>query len=336
MKKLLPRICFFGCGNIAYRHAKTLKKLYPRIELSFASLEVSEAKQLAEKIKGSAYFSSCEEAAVSDSVDIVFITTPHAFHAELAVLAAGKKKDIIIEKPVTRTIGELNSIEKAVAKYGVRCTVAENYYYKPIIKKVRKHIESGIIGEPLFIEVNKTNRDKVSGWRTDEKMMGGGALLEGGVHWVNALVSFAGSEPVETLAVKPGIVYDTNIPFEDSLMILVKFRNGSVGKLLHSWRIPNPLKGVALSKIYGTEGVITFESNGLFCSAHGKKIRISFVNPFDFLGFRAMHRAFVEDYIGGKTWEPTLGRIAQEMKLVHGAYKSLKTGCFETIHGIKK
>ena len=110
MKQLLPRICFFGCGFIAHRHAKILKKLYPRIELTFASREVSEAKQLAEKIKGSDYFSSCEEAAASDSVDIVFITTPHACHAELAVLAAGKKKDIIIEKPVTRTMKELDSI----------------------------------------------------------------------------------------------------------------------------------------------------------------------------------------------------------------------------------
>lgn len=331
MKQLLPRICFFGCGFIAHRHAKILKKLYPRIELTFASREVSEAKQLAEKIKGSDYFSSCEEAAASDSVDIVFITTPHACHAELAVLAAGKKKDIIIEKPVTRTIKELDSIVKAVAKNGVRCTVAENYYYKPIIKKIRKHIEAGIIGEPLFFEVNKTNRDKVGGWRTDKEMMGGGALLEGGVHWVNALVSIAASEPLETIAVKPAVAYDTNIPFEDSLMLFVKFRNGTAGKLLHSWRIPNPLKGVALSKIYGTEGVITFESNGLFCSAHGRKKRISFVNPFDFLGFKAMHRAFVQDYIDGRPWEPSLERISQEMKLVHSAYKSLKSGCFEKI-----
>ncbi|HON77182.1 MAG TPA: Gfo/Idh/MocA family oxidoreductase [Spirochaetota bacterium] len=331
MKQLLPRICFFGCGHIALRHAKMLKKLYPRIQLSFASLEISEAKQLAEKIKGAEYFSSCEEAVSSEFVDIVFITTPHAFHAELAVLAAENKKDIIIEKPVTRTMKELNTIEKAVAKHGVRCTVAENYYYKPIIKKIRKHIESGIIGEPLFFEVNKTNRDKVEGWRTDAEMMGGGALLEGGVHWVNALVSLAGSDPVETIAVKPDITYDTNIPFEDSLMLLVKFRNGTVGKLLHSWRIPNPLKGMALSKIYGTEGVITFESNGLFCSAHGRKKRISFVNPFDFLGFKAMHRAFVQDYIDGRPWEPALGRISQEMKLIHSAYASLKTARFEKI-----
>ncbi len=325
MEKNLPRICFFGCGAIAARHAKMLKKLYPHIALSFADSDLPRAKEYAARFAGSEYFESVKMAAASDSVDVVFITTPHAYHSELAVLAANGGKDIIIEKPVTRNLKELAAIEKAVKKNGVRCTVAENYYYKPVIKKIRSAIERGLIGEVLFIELNKTNRDKVGGWRTDAKMMGGGALLEGGVHWVNALVSLAGARPSDVIAFRPGAKYETQIPFEDSLEVVVTFANGIVGKLLHSWRIPNPLKGVAISKIYGSEGVITFESNGLFYSVHGKKIRMSPVNPFDFLGFRSMHRAFVESYVEGKPWEPSLARIRYELELVEAAYRSLKT-----------
>ncbi len=146
--------------------------------------------------------------------------------------------------------------------------------------------------------LNKTNRDSVAGWRTDPVMMGGGALLEGGVHWINALVSLAGSIPREAMAIKPGVEYDSSVPFEDSLILVVKFADGAVGKLLHSWRIPNRFKGMGLSKVYGTEGVITFESNGLFCSLYGKKKKMSFFSPFEFLGFKAMHRAFIDNYVG--------------------------------------
>lgn len=332
MKKILPRICFLGCGNIAARHAKLLRKLYgKKMELYFASREISKSRKMAESFRAANYFGDYEGALCSDYFDIAFITTPHASHAELAELAAKGKKDIIIEKPVTRNLKELSAIEKAVKWSGVRCTVAENYFYKPVIGKIREWIDSGYIGKVLFIELNKTNRDEVSGWRTDAEMMGGGALLEGGVHWINALVSIANARPREVLAVKPGVIYESNIPFEDTVMLTVKFDEGSVGKLLHSWRIPNRFKGMGLSKVYGTDGVITFESNGLFGSVFGKRKKTAFFSPFEFLGFRAMHRAFVEDYVAGRQWRPGLERIKREMMIVESAYKSLRSGRFEAL-----
>lgn len=332
MNKRLPRICFLGCGNIAARHAKLLRKLYGRIELSFASREIAKAKSWAEMFCAVHYFGTYEQALRSDDFDIAFITTPHAYHAELAVLAARSKKDIIIEKPISRNLKELATIEAEVKANGVRCTVAENYFYKPVIRKIRDWIESGLIGKALFIELNRTNRDRIKGWRTDLEMMGGGALLEGGVHWINALVSIANTRPRQVLAVKSDVRYETNIPFEDSLMLLVKFEEGIIGKLLHSWRIPNRFKGVSISKVYGSEGVITFESNGLFCSAYGKKRKRAFFSPFSFMGFQSMHRAFVEDYMVGRPWQPGLERIKREMMIVESAYRSLNSGQFEELN----
>ncbi len=329
--KSLPRICFIGCGDIAFKHAKILKSLYPGIDLSFASRNSIKAKKYAEEFRSKIYFGTYKEALISEAFDIAFITTPPALHSDLAVIAANNHKHIIIEKPVTRNLSELVKIESAVKKNKVRGTVAENYYYKPFIKKIRKYISEGLIGDILFIELNKTGISPKSGWRTDKTMMGGGALLEGGVHWVNALVSLANSTPVEVAAFKPGVKYKTNIPFEDSLMLNVNFKNGIVGKLLHSWSILNPAKGMSLSKIYGTDGVITFESNGLFFSVHGKKIKIRFISPFDFLGFKSMHKSFIENYINKIPWEPSLERIRLELKLIESAYKSLKTKKTEKI-----
>ncbi len=331
MSDRLPGICFLGCGNIAAKHTKILKKLYPKIEISFASRNASTSKEFAAKYKGKHSFGRYEEALMSNSFDIAFITTPHAYHSELAVIAANNKKDIIIEKPITRNLKELQDIEKAVQKNKVRCVVAENYHYKPFIKIVREHIENGLIGDVLFIELNKTNKDEISGWRTDAEIMGGGALLEGGVHWINALLSLAGAYPVEALAIKPDVNYTTDVPFEDSIILCVKFDNGLVGKLLHSWRIPNPLKGVGISKIYGTDGVITFESNGLYVSLKGKKKKRSFINPADFLGFKAMHKEFIDAYKADKDWQPSLERTKVELNLIETAYRSITSKKFEKI-----
>jgi predicted dehydrogenase len=261
MMKSLPRICFFGCGYITAKHSKLLKKLFPEIELSYAGVEPAEAIEYRDRFRGASAFDTYREAAQSDAFDIAFIATPHAFHAELAVLAAQNGKDLIIEKPIARNLKEFSAIERAVKRNRVRCTMAENYLYKPFIRKVREYIDDGFIGEVLCIELNKTNRDTVTGWRTDAEMMGGGALLEGGVHWVNLLVSLAASHPQEVVAFKPEVRYDTAVPFEDTVLLTVRFQNGVIGKLLHSWRIPNTLRGVRLSKIYGSEGA-TASSSG--------------------------------------------------------------------------
>lgn len=179
MKKNLPGICFYGCGEIAVRHAKIIKSLYKDLPIYFASRSKDKAEEFSKANGGSGFFSSYEEAAASDDYRIAFITTPHAYHWEIGILAASNGKDIILEKPVTRNSTELKALMKEVKRFGVRCSVAENYMFKPFIRRIRRYIEEGHIGEVLFIELNKTNRDTISGWRSDEELMGGGALLEG-------------------------------------------------------------------------------------------------------------------------------------------------------------
>ncbi|HNX24515.1 MAG TPA: Gfo/Idh/MocA family oxidoreductase [Spirochaetota bacterium] len=331
MTSKLPGICFVGCGKIAQSHAKILKSLYSGIPLFFYDKDKTKSLEFKSKFNGISSFPDISHAFDNKDVNIIFITTPHAFHSEIACEAAKHGKDIIIEKPITRNLNELKKIISAADKYKVRCTVAENYLYKSFIYKIRDAIARGYIGKPLFIEVNKSNRDTISGWRTDPELMGGGALLEGGVHWVNLLVSLADSKAQSVIAVKPEIKYDTNIPFEDSMNLMVKFENGINGKLFHSWRIPNRFKGIGLSKIYGTDGVITFESNGLFTSVYGIRKKKYLADFTDFLGYKKMLKSFVDDYCNGKPWEPGLDRISMELKLVESAYRSIKSCKFEQI-----
>lgn len=329
--KNLPAICFFGCGNIAERHSKILKKLYPEIKIYYASRNKTKGHEFCSRLGGVQHFSSYESAAASDKYQIAFITTPHSSHLDLVRMLAPAKKNIILEKPLARNEREAKEIIKLVTKYKVRCGVAENYFFKKSIIKIKEYINSDFIGTPLYIELNKINHDKINGWRSNAELMGGGALLEGGCHWVNALVAIADSSPESVLAVKSSRIYPTTVPFEDTILVNVKFANGIVGKLFHSWRIPNRAKGLTLSKIYGTDGVITFESNGLFIIVNGKK-RKRFLNlSSDFLGYKAMHEHFIESYINNQPWQPELKKISHELSLICKAYQSLKSGKFEKI-----
>jgi len=245
-----------------------------------------------------------------------------------ARLAAAGGKTMLIEKPVARTLEELAAIESAVHEAGVVAMVAENYFFKPTVGVLRAHLDAGDIGDPLFLEINRASKARLAGWRTDPTEMGGGALLEGGVHWINYLCSLGGGVR-EVLAAQPSMTREGAPPFEDGLELLVKFESGAVGKLLHAWCVPNRLGGLQLSKLYGTLGSIVFESNGLFALVVGRRKRLRLPGILDLMGYRAMLQHFLRCVRERTAPAMSLAVARRDLAIVEATYRSLQSGRFE-------
>jgi len=321
-------VCILGCGSIARLHSQMARTLPRDLRFSYASRSLEKAMAYNKRYRGTGAFGSYEAACASPEVQAVFICTPHAFHVEHVRLAAVHNKHILLEKPVARTLSELAEIETVTSANNVTCMVAENYFFKPVVRVLRGAIENGDIGNPLFIEINKTGRSRTTGWRADPELMGGGALLEGGVHWVNLLLSIGG-EVSEVLATKPEVAYSPTAPFEDNLQVLVKFQSGAVGKLLHSWNTLNRVGGLSTSKIYGTDGNIIFESNGLWALIHGRRRRLRLPGVLDIMGYRGMLKSFATSVREGRAPAMSLQIARRDLHVVFAAYASLKSGRFE-------
>lgn len=324
------RLCILGCGAVAKLHSRVARSLRPQVTLLYASRSLEKARAYNRRFRGAGAFGSYEDACASPHVDAVLICTPHAFHLEHARLAAHYRKPMLIEKPAARTVAEVDEIAAAVAAAGTTCMVAENYHFKPALRVIRAHVDAGDIGRPLFIELNRVKRTPGRGWRTDPQLMGGGALLEGGVHWVNALCRLGG-EVESVLAARPEVPYELVAPFEDSLQVIVRFRSGALGKLLHSWKVRTRLGGLQLSRIYGEDGNILFESNGLFALVLGRRRRLRLPGLRDLMGYRAMLAHFVECVAEGKVPEASLAMARRDLSIVDAAYRSLDSRCFETV-----
>ena len=138
-----------------------------------------------------------------------------------------------------------------------------------------------------------------------------------------------GGDVDQVVAAKPTKPYKTVAPFEDSLQLILKFKDGSVGKMLHSWNLTNRIAGLGMSKIYGTDGNIHFESSGVFAVVLGKRKRLRFPGFLDIMGFRAMLRHFLDCVREGKEPAMSLAVARRDMSVIFAAYKSLETGRFE-------
>ncbi len=313
---------------MARLHSRVARSLGRDVALLYASRSRQKAEAYNRRFGGRGAFGSYEAACASPDVDAVLICTPHALHLEHARLAAAYKKPMLIEKPVARNLEELAEIEAVAGESRAPCMVAENYFFKPVVRVLQDHLERGDIGDVLFIEVNRTNRNRVDGWRGDAGMMGGGALLEGGVHWVNLMASLGGDVDA-VLAARPEGRGRPVAPFEDSLAVVFKFASGAVGRLLHSWNLLNRFRGLQGSKIYGTTGNILFESNGLFVLVAGRRRRLRFPGVRDLMGYREMLRHFVSCVRNAQPPAMSLAVARRDLAVVLAAYRSLETERFE-------
>jgi len=84
--------------------------------------------------------------------DAVMITVQDELHKDIAVAAANKGYDILLEKPMAVTAADCMEIYNAVKKNGVKLCVCHVLRYAPFFVKVKEIIDSGVIGEVATIQ----------------------------------------------------------------------------------------------------------------------------------------------------------------------------------------
>jgi predicted dehydrogenase len=281
-------LAFIGCGWATRLHSRTLARFSRDVRTYYASRDCVRAAEYAARFRGAGAFESYGAAIASPLVHVVLIATPPSTHLALTLDALAAGKDVIVEKPPFLSTADLDTARDAASRIGRFVMVAENYFYKPLAERLRGLLASGDLGDVRFLLVNALKLQATGGWRDDPALSGGGAMFESGVHWVNFMGNL-GLRVVSAEAIRAG---PRSGPDRSSLAVF-RYEGGAVGALAQSWEIPSVLKGVRLSRIFGTAGSVTFESNGAFVVERGRRVRIHLPGFRDMLGYRAMFRDFL-------------------------------------------
>jgi predicted dehydrogenase len=311
-------IAFLGCGGITHLHSRTLRALGERVRCFYASRDRNRAEEFARRHGGAGRFGSYRAALEDSRVEAVVVATPPALHLKLTLEALAHGKHVIVEKPAFLRSTDVAQVEALAARTGCQVLVAENYAYKPLALLLAKVVTSGELGEVLFVHVNATKLQATADWRANGHLAGGGALFEGGVHWMD-LMAHLGLRVESVQGYRPGLPGGP----ERSMLVVLQYEEGGVGTLLHSWETPALFRGLRLSKISGTRGSVTFESNGFFAVIRGRRQRLVLPGLSDLRGYRAMFRDFFAALRTGNPPRMTLARARLDLQLVEAAYGSL-------------
>ncbi len=327
MSRSTLNLALLGCGSIARRHSRTLARFGAEVRCFYASRDPARATEFAVRLGGAGSFGSYAAALADERIDAVLVATPPDSHLDLALAALGQGKDVILEKPALLRSQDFAVLVAAEASSRRRVLVAENYCYKPLARVLRGIVASGALGEIRFLHLDAVKYQSVAGWRADPLAAGGGALFEGGVHWIDLLANLG--LHIETVhGFRPG---DWRGP-ERTMLVVAEYEEGAVGTLAHSWEVPSLLRGLRISRIYGTRGSVVFESNGLFVRVSGARPRLLFPGLRDIGGYRAMFRDFLTALRTGSEPLMSLARAQRGLELIEAAYRSVpSTPELETI-----
>lgn len=311
-------LAFLGCGFATRLHSKTLKNIKAEVNCFYASRDEQKAMVFNHEFNGSGHFTSYEAAIHHAKIDVVLVATPPASHLELTLRALRAGKNVIVEKPPFLRAADFTLIHQAQKETGRRVFIAENYFYKPLAIKLRELIRDEVVGEILFVHVNAIKLQKTSNWRDDTQLAGGGALFEGGIHWINFVANLG--LPIKSVrGLRPGDHHGA----EKSMLVAVEYENGAVGTLSYSWEVPVLLQGVHLSQIYGRKGVITFESNGIVIFVNGVRKKIVFPGFGDIAGYKGMFRDFLRALQTGDEAQMNLAIAQKDLQLIETIYQTV-------------
>ncbi|HEY8594975.1 MAG TPA: Gfo/Idh/MocA family oxidoreductase [Devosiaceae bacterium] len=202
-------------------------------------------------------------------VDVVSITTPNRFHAEMAIAALKKGKHVWCEKPMATTLDDAERMLEAAQRTGCKAILGYNYIQNPMFREIGRLLEANAIGQVNHVRVEMdedfmADPGTLFGWKS-EAASGHGALDDFAVHPLSLLSELFG--PVtEVLCdqTRPYADRPTSdgarraVETHDIASVLMRLENGMSGTLLAN-RSAWGRKGRIALQVFGAAGSILFD-----------------------------------------------------------------------------
>ena len=237
-----------GPGRIAEKVVEDFAVVDGARAVAVASRSLDRARDFAGRHGVDRAYGSYGEILADADVDVLYVATPHAQHAAIALAAVQAGKALLVEKAFTATSAGAAEVVELARSRGVFVMEAMWTRFQPAIVRMRELIADGAIGEVRSVQADLgVHRPFSPEDRLFALELGGGALLDLGVYVVSFAQMLLGTPDTVTAA---GSRFPTEVDAEAAL--LLGWADGRSATLLTSLR--NALPGQA--RVHGTEGWI--------------------------------------------------------------------------------
>ena len=204
-----------GPGGIARAFATDLKSLAGHTVAAVGSRTLSNAEEFVSTFGGKAY-GSYEELVADESVDAIYVATPHPAHKENVIAALNAGKPVLCEKPFAVNAQEAQEMVAAAVANNVALMEAMWSRFLPHYAQVREIVASGILGKILTVHADHGQRLADQNIpRLVDPLLAGGALLDLGIYPVSFAHMILGNPTKITAS---GVLTDRGVDGQTSMI----------------------------------------------------------------------------------------------------------------------
>ncbi len=276
------RLGIIGTGWPGQMHAIAARELDRTLIEACADVDEARRAEFEKEYKPERAYAEYHALLADPGVDAVIICLPNHLHfpATLAALEAGKH--VLCEKPPTLTAAEMKVLRDEAKKRELVYYFSRQYRFTAEMQLARQLVADGKLGR-IYHGTTTFIRSRGipswgGGWFTDKKRSGGGALIDIGIHALDAIWFMMGTpDPVAVSAqVFRNFEHLVKVPIfdvEDSAYAFIRFANGAVIQLETAWAgnlgdeiPPREYFGQELinSALYGTKASIRLRPFAMF------------------------------------------------------------------------
>ncbi|MDR1454137.1 MAG: Gfo/Idh/MocA family oxidoreductase [Tannerella sp.] len=253
-----------GCGDVCeVKSGPAFYKCEHSALQAVMRRDVGKAADFARRHGVPRFYSDACQLIADPEVDVVYVATPPASHAEWAIKALQAGKPVYVEKPMGRTYGECRQMLQTAGEKGLKLWVA--YYRRslPYFLKVKELLDARAIGRvqavrtaffrpPLACDL----AEDLHTWRVNRAIAGGGYFHDLAPHTIDLLMFLLGDiVEAKGIASNVGRLYEV----EDTVSASFLFRSGVTGSAIMCYASSAAVREDR-TEIIGTEGSIRFST----------------------------------------------------------------------------
>lgn len=238
-----------GVGSLGQHHARNYAELANEGKGKFVGVcdsNEENAKAIAGK-NNCDYFTDWRE--LLDKVDAVSIVTPTETHCEIACAFLEKGVNVLVEKPIARTLEEADKMIAAAQKSGAKLMVGHLERFNPAMVALRPYVT-----KPLYFEIHRVSPFPNRSLDVD-------VVLDVMIHDLDAIQWLVGED------VKVSEIRAVGIPVisnkVDAANARIEFENGAVANITAS-RIGT--EKIRKTRFYQTNSYVVLDYGTKFSS----------------------------------------------------------------------
>lgn len=230
------RAAIVGTGGIAGAHAQALAAAGERASLVAAvDMDLDRARAFAATWDVPYVHPSLTDLLREREVDLIHLCTPPRLHAPLALECLAAGVTVLVEKPPTLSLAELDTLIEAERRSTAHVATVFQHRFGAGAHRLRELVTAGELGRSLLATcLTQWYRDAAYfavPWRGTWESEGGGPTMGHGIHQFDLLLSVLGPwEEVSAMAARRARPTDT----EDVSMALVTFADGTLATVVNS------------------------------------------------------------------------------------------------------